>query len=106
MAEVEAVGGFRVEVGIADVVVVAVLAVKQGRDQFVEVRALDASGQRQADAVGIGQVPLQVQRRQQLVVVLGHADSFAVLSGLDVRIGGLVVTRSAERRVGKEGGST
>src|SRR3546814_14934198 len=54
IAEVEAVGGFRVEVGVADVVVVAVLPVEQGRDQFVDVSALAASGQRSSTERGVG----------------------------------------------------
>src|SRR5690606_12783898 len=89
VAEVEAVGGLGVEPGVADVVVVAVLAVEQRRHQLVEVRALDAARQRQADAVGVGQVPLQVQRRQQFVVVLaGGAFDLPVFDKTDVRLRG------------------
>ena len=90
-AEVQAIGGLRVQFRVADVVVVAELAIQQRRQQLVEVWALDGLGQRQADAVGIAQVPAQVHRRQQFVVVLADAAfAFVILEILDLGLGGLV----------------
>ena len=60
-AQIDAVGNLLIQQWISDVIVVAVFAVEQCGDQFVEVRSLHGSGQRQTDAIGVGHIPLQVQ---------------------------------------------
>ena len=90
-AQVDAVGGLRFQQRVADVIVVAVLAIQQRRHKLVEVGTLQAAGQRDIDAGRVVEVPFQVQRGQQHVVVAaGRTFGLAVLAVADVGLRGLV----------------
>src|SRR5690606_12623933 len=91
VADIQAPGGFRLEIGIALQIVVGHFPFQQGGHDQVEVRAAHGAGDGGDDPVAVGEAVAQVGGGQQKIIVgAGAAGALLGAVVVDLHIGGLV----------------